>query len=158
MTILPVDRHGFEQEKGNDVTQEMIDEWVDTFAVHEIAIHRTNLKRNLQNEVKDSFLTNYTARTGPNGIVEIYKKHGITILDSGATVTTDIVDRLHEATQKVWIRENLPTFLACAAEGIKTRLNFYVNTSKVSDGDELLKVISVRIKELRGILDSLDHL
>jgi len=56
----------------------------------------------------------------------------------------------------VWIRDFLPTFLACAAEGIKTRLNFYVNTSNVSDGDELLKVISVRIKELRGILDSLD--
>ena len=56
----------------------------------------------------------------------------------------------------MWIRDFLPTFLACAAEGIKTRLNFYVNTSNVSDGDELLKVISVRIKELRGILDSLD--
>ena len=146
-----------QQEKGIEVTQEMIDEWVDTFAVHEIAINRTNLKRNLfKTEVKDSFLTNYTARTGPNGIVEIYKKHGIIILDSGASVTTDIVDRLHEATQKVWIRDFLPTFLACAAEGIKTRLNFYVNTSNVSDGDELLKVISVRIKELRGILDSLD--
>ena len=85
-----------------------------------------------------------------------FTRINITILDSGATVTTDIVDRLHEATQKVWIRDFLPTFLACAAEGIKTRLNFYVNTSKVSDGDELLKVISVRIKELRGILDSLD--
>ena len=143
--------------KGIDVTQEMVDEWVDTFAVNEIAINRTNLKTYIfKDEVKDSFLNNYTDRTGPNGIVEIYKKHGITILDSGATVTTDIVDRLHEATQKVWIRDFLPTFLACAAEGIKTRLNFYVNTSKVSDGDELLKVISVRIKELRGILDSLD--
>lgn len=146
-----------QQENGIEVTQEMIDEWVDTFAVHEIAITRTNLKRYLfKNEVKDSFLTNYTSRTGPNGIVEVYKKHGIIILDAGATVTTDIVDRLHEATQKVWIRDFLPTFLACAAEGIKTRLNFYVNTSNVSDGDELLKVISVRIKELRGILDSLD--
>ena len=146
-----------QQESGFEVTQEMIDEWVDTFAVHEIAITRTNLKQYLfKSEVKDSFLTNYTSRTGPNGIVEVYKKHGIIILDAGVAVTTDIVDRLHEATQKVWIRDFLPTFLACAAEGIKTRLNFYVNTSNVSDGDELLKVISVRIKELRGILDSLD--
>lgn len=143
--------------KGIDVTQEMVNEWVDTFAIHEIAIQRTNLKTYIfKDEVKDSFLINYTDRTGPNGIVGIYKKQGITILDSGATITTDIVDRLHEATQKVWIRDFLPTFLACAAEGIKTRLNFYVNTSKVSDGDELLKVISARIKELRGILDSLD--
>jgi hypothetical protein len=135
----------------------MIDTWVDTFAIHEQAIQRTNLKRNLfKKEVKDSFLTNYTARSGPGGIVEIYKKHGIIILDSGATVTTKIVDRLYEASQKVWIRDFLPVFLANAAEGIKTRLNFYVNTSYVSDGDELLKTISARIKELRGMLDSLD--
>lgn len=146
-----------QQEKGLEVTQEMIDTWVDTFAIHEQAIQRTNLKRNLfKKEVKDSFLTNYTARSGPGGIVEIYKKHGIIILDSGATVTTKIVDRLYEASQKVWIRDFLPVFLANAAEGIKTRLNFYVNTSYVSDGDELLKTISARVKELRGMLDSLD--
>ena len=146
-----------QKEKGIDVTQEMVDEWVDTYAIHEIAINRTNLKTYIfKDEVKDSFLTNYTARSGPGGIVEIYKKHGITILDSGADVTTEIVDRLHEATQKVWIRDFLPTFLACAAEGIKTRLNFYVNTKDINDGNELLKVISVRIKELRGMLDSLD--
>jgi hypothetical protein len=146
-----------QQEKGLEVTQEMIDAWVDTFAVHEISINRTNLKRNLfKKEVKDSFLTNYTARSGPGGIVEIYKKHGIIILDSGATVTTKIVDRLYEASQKVWIRDFLPVFLANAAEGIKTRLNFYVNTSNVADGDELLKTISSRVKELRGMLDSLD--
>lgn len=146
-----------QKEKGIDVTQEMVDEWVDTFAINEIAINRTNLKTYIfKDEVKDSFLTNYTARSGPGGIVEIYKKHGIIILDSGATVTTKIVDRLYEASQKVWIRDFLPVFLANAAEGIKTRLNFYVNTSYVSDGDELLKTISARVKELRGMLDSLD--
>jgi len=146
-----------QKEKGIDVTQEMVDEWVDTYAIHEIAINRTNLKTYIfKDEVKDSFLTNYTARSGPGGIVEIYKKHGITILDSGAVVTTEIVDRLYEASQKVWIRDFLPVFLANAAEGIKTRLNFYVNTKDIDDGNELLKVISVRIKELRGMLDSLD--
>ena len=58
--------------------------------------------------------------------------------------------------KKVWIRDFLPVFLDNAANGIKTRLNFYVNTSNIADADELLKVIAVRIKELRGILDSLD--
>tara|TARA_B000000557_G_scaffold242142_1_gene222144 strand:- start:2556 stop:3875 length:1320 start_codon:yes stop_codon:yes gene_type:complete len=146
-----------QKERGIDVTQEMVNEWVDTFAVNEIAINRTNLKTYIfKDEVKDSFLTNYTQRSGPAGLIEIFKKHNIIILDSGATVTTEIVDRLYEASQKVWIRDFLPVFLANAAEGIKTRLNFYVNTKDVADGNELLKVISTRIKELRGMLDSLD--
>jgi len=146
-----------QKEKGIIITQQMVDEWVDKFAVNEIAVNRTNLKRQIfKKEVKDSFLTNYTQRTGPNGIVEIYRKHGYMILDGGADVTTKVVDRLYEASQKVWIRDFLPVFLANAADGIKTRLNFYVNTTNVADGDELLQTISVRIKELRQILDSLD--
>lgn len=148
-----------QKEKGINVTQEMVDDWVDTFAINEIAINRTNLKKNIfKKEIKDSFLTNYTQRTGPSGIVEIYRKHGITILDGGAIVTTKVVDRLYEASQKVWIRDFLPVFLANAADGIKTRLNFYVNTTYVADGQELLQTISVRIKELRQILDSLDSI
>ena len=51
-----------------------------------------------------------------------------------------------------------PYFLLMPLRGIKTRLNFYVNTSYESDGDELLKTISARVKELRGMLDSLDVL
>ena len=47
-----------QNEKGIDVTQEMVDEWVDTFAINEIAINRTNLKTYIfKDEVKDSFLT-----------------------------------------------------------------------------------------------------
>lgn len=146
-----------QKEQDKKVTQEMVNKWVDTFAVNEIAINRTHLKTQIfKDEVKDSFLTNYTNRTGPNGIVETYRKHNIYILDSGATITTKVVDRLYEASQKVWIRDFFPIFLANAAEGIKTRLNFYVNTTNVSDGDELLGVISARIKELRGMLDNLD--
>ena len=143
--------------RGIEVTQEMVNLWVDKFAVNEVAINRTNLKKNIfKNEIKDSFLTNYTVRKGPGGIVYEFKKHGIVILDSSAVVTTTIVDRLYEASQKVWIRDFLPVFLRNAANGIKTRLNFYVNTGNVSDANELLNVISVRIKELRDILDSLD--
>ena len=146
-----------QKEKGEEVTQERVDWWVDTFAKNEQAVNRTNLKRNIfKDEVKDEFLTNYTVRKGPGGVIYEFRKHGIVILDSSAEITTTIVDRLYEASQKVWIRDFLPVFLDNAANGIKTRLNFYVNTSNIADADELLKVIAVRIKELRGILDSLD--
>jgi len=146
-----------QQEKGITVTQEMVDEWVDKFAVNEIAINRTNLKKQIfKKEIKESFLTNYTQRSGPGGIVEVFNKHGIVILDSSAVVTTKVVNRLYEASQKVWLRDFLPVFLSNAANGIKTVVNFYVNTTNVSDGDELLNVINVRIKEVYGILDSLD--
>jgi hypothetical protein len=146
-----------QQEKGITVTQEMVDEWVEKFAANEIAIQRTNLKKQIfKQEVKNSFLTNYTARAGRGGIVEVFKEHGIVILDSGAIVTTKVVNRLYEASQKVWLRDFLPVFLDNAANGIKTVVNFYVNTTNVSDGDELLSVIKVRVKEVFGIIDSLD--
>jgi hypothetical protein len=146
-----------QQEKGITVTEEMVDEWVEKFAANEIAIQRTNLKKQIfKQEVKDSFLTNYTQRSGPGGIVEVFKKHGVVILDSGAIVTTKVVNRLYEASQKVWLRDFLPVFLDNAANGIKTVVNFYVSTKDIADGDELLRTIKVRVKEVLSILDSLD--
>ena len=143
MVLLPTmmtTRHGElpgynrQQEKGIDVTQQMIDEWVDTFAVHETALTRHNLKKNIFNvEVKDSFLTNYTRPQ----VVRFYSNCNLVILDGGAQVTTKIVDRLFEASQKVWLRDFLPTFFANAAKGIKTRLNFYVNTTNINTADEI---------------------
>ena len=141
-----------QQEKGVDVTQQMIDEWVDTFAVHEAALTRHNLKKNIFNvEVKDSFMTNYTRP----GVVRFFKDCNFFILDGGAEVTTKIVDRLFEASQKVWLRDFLPTFFANVAKGIKTRLNFYVNTTNINTADEIETVINNRLDELDNIFDNL---
>ena len=141
-----------QQEKGIDVTQEMIDEWVEMFAVHETALTRHNLKKNIFNvEVKDSFLTNYTRPQ----VVRFYSNCNLVILDGGAQVTTKIVDRLFEASQKVWLRDFLPTFFANAAKGIKTRLNFYVNTTNINTADEIELLINNRLDELDGIFDNL---
>ena len=141
-----------QQEKGNNVTQNMIDEWVETFAVHETALTRHNLKKNIFNvEVKDSFLTNYTRPQ----VVRFYSNCNLTILDGGAQVTTKIVDRLFEASQKVWLRDFLPTFFANTAKGIKTRLNFYVNTTNINTADEIEILINNRLDELDSIFDNL---
>ena len=141
-----------QQEKGIDVTQEMIDEWVKTFAVHETALTRHNLKKNIFNvEVKDSFLTNYTRPQ----VVRFYSNCNLVILDGGAQVTTKIVDRLFEASQKVWLRDFLPTFFANVAKGIKTRLNFYVNTTNVNTAEEVEILINNRLDELDSIFDNL---
>ena len=142
-----------QQEKGISVTQNMIDEWVDKFAVHEAALTRHNLKKNIFNfEVKDSFLTNYTRPQ----VVRFYSHCNFVILDSGAEVTTKIVDRLFEASQKVWLRDFLPTFFANAAKGIKTRLNFYVNTTNINTADEIETLINNRLDELDSILANLN--
>ena len=144
-----------QQEKGIDVTQEMIDKWVETFAVHETALTRHNLKKNIFNlELKDSFLTNYTRPQ----VVRFYSNCNLVILDGGAEVTTKIVDRLFEASQKVWLRDFLPTFFANAAKGIKTRLNFYVNTSSINTADEIETLINNRLDELDSILDNLSSI
>ena len=142
-----------QQEKGISVTQNMIEEWVDKFAVHESAVTRHNLKKNIFNvEVKDSFLTNYTRPQ----VVRFYSHCNFVILDSGAEVTTKIVDRLFEASQKVWLRVFLPTFFANAAKGIKTRLNFYVNTTNINTADEIETLINNRLDELDSILANLN--
>ena len=141
-----------QQEKGIDVTQDMIEEWVETFAVHETALTRHNLKKNIFNrEVKDSFLTNYT-RTQ---VVRFFSNSNLVILDGSAQVTTKVVDRLFEAGQKVWLRDFLDNFFANAAKGIKTRLNFYVNTTNINNADEIELLINNRLDELDSILDNL---
>ena len=141
-----------QQEKGITVTQNMIDNWVDTFAVHETGLTRYNLKKNIFNaEVKDSFLTNYTRPQA----VRFFKGCNFTILDGGVQVTTTIVDRLFEASQKVWLRDFLPTFFANVAKGIKTRLNFYVNTTNVNTAEEIEILINNRLDELDSIFDNL---
>jgi len=141
-----------QQEKGVDVTQQMIDEWVETFAVHETALNRHNLKKNIFNvEVKDSFMTNYTRP----GAVRFFKDCNFFIFDGGAQITTKIVDRLFEASQKVWLRDFLPTFFANVAKGIKTRLNFYVNTTNINTADEIETLINNRLDELDSIFDNL---
>lgn len=141
-----------QQEKGITVTQNMIDGWVETFAVHEIGLTRYNLKKNILNaEVKDSFLTNYTRPQA----VRFFKGCNFTILDGGVQVTTTIVDRLFEASQKVWLRDFLPTFFANVAKGIKTRLNFYVNTTNVNTAEEVEILINNRLDELDSIFDNL---
>ena len=144
-----------QQEKGIDVTQAMIDEWVETFAVHETALTRHNLKKNIFNrEVKDSFLTNYTRPQ----VVRFYSNCNLVILDGGAQISTKIVDRLFEASQKVWLRDFLPTFFANAAKGIKTRLNFYVNTTNINTADEIELLINNRLDELDSIFDNLSSI
>jgi len=141
-----------QQEKGITVTQNMIDNWVDTFAVHETGLTRYNLKKNIFNaELKESFLTNYTRPQ----VVRFYSNCKVTILDGGAEVKTKIVDRLFEASQKVWLRDFLPTFFANAAKGIKTRLNFYVNTTNINTADEIELLINNRLDELDSIFDNL---
>ena len=144
-----------QQEKGIDVTQVMIDEWVETFAVHETALTRHKLKKNIFNrEVKDSFLTNYTRPQ----VVRFYSNCNLVILDGGAQISTKIVDRLFEASQKVWLRDFLPTFFANAAKGIKTRLNFYVNTTNINTADEIELLINNRLDELDSIFDNLSSI
>lgn len=142
-----------QKNKGLTVSQSDVDAWVDKFAKNETSANRTKLKKQIFNNTeKHSFLTNYTRSQA----VRLFKGCNFTILDKNDQIVTDVVDRLYEAGQDVWIRDFLPTFLRDAAKGIKTRLNFYLNTSNVSDGLAVIRLIDNRIAQLDDILDNLD--
>lgn len=142
-----------QKNKGLTVTQENVDAWVDKFAVKETFANRSKLKAQIFNNTeKHSFLTNYSRSQA----IRLFKNWNYVVLDKNDQIVTDVVDRLYEASQDVWIRDFLPTFLRDAAKGIKTRLNFYVNTSKVADGLAVIKNIENRISQLEEILNNLD--
>jgi hypothetical protein len=142
-----------QKQKDLVVTQEDVNAWVDKYAKNETSFTRTNLKKAIFNNTeKNSFLTNYSRSQA----VRFFKNCNITILDKNDQIITDTVDRLYEAGQDVWMRDFLPTFLRDAANGVKTRLNFYVNTSNAKDGLAVLKMIENRLSQLDDILDNLD--
>jgi len=144
-----------QKNKGLTVSQEDVDTWVDKYAKNETSSNRTNLKKQIFNNTeKSSFLTNYTR----SQVIRLFKNCNFAILDTNDQVVTDVVDRLYEAGQNVWIRDFLPTFLRDAAKGIKTRLNFYVNTTHAKDGRAIIKMIDNRLTQLDEILDNLDKI
>ena len=103
---------------------------------------------------KEQGSTNFTR----SQVIKFFKNCNYTILDKNDQIVADVVDRLYEASQDVWIRDFLPTFLRDVAKGTKTRLNFYVNTSntKVKDGRSIVKMVENRLSQLDEILDNLD--
>lgn len=142
-----------QKQKDLVVTQEDVDAWVDKYAKNETSLSRTNLKKAIFNNTeKSSFLTNYTR----SQVIRLFKNYNFVILDKNDQIVTDVVDRLYEASQDVWIRDFLPTFLRDASKGIKTRLNFYVNTTHAKDGLAIIKMIENRIDQLEDILNNLD--
>jgi hypothetical protein len=146
-----------QRQKGKDltVTQEDVNAWVDKYAKNETSQNRTNLKKYIFNNTeKNSFLTNYTR----SQVVRFFKNCNFVILDKNDQVVTNVVDRLYEASQDVWIRDFLPTFLRDTAKGLTTRLNFYVNTSNAKDGLAVTKMIENRLSQLDEIFDNLDKI
>ena len=136
--------------------QKDVNAWVDKFAEYECSRFRTDLKKSIFNKsCKSKFLTNYS-RTQVKDF--FLKKENINILDSDARVNGKTVYRLFEASQNVFIRDFLPTFLDDAAKKITTVLNFYVNTSnkEVKDAESLQVCINKRLSELNDIFKNLD--
>lgn len=144
-----------QKNKGLTITQEDVNVWVDKYAKNESSKDRTNLKKSIFNNTeKHSFLTNYSRSQA----IRFFKNCNFTILERNDQVLTEIVDRLYEAGQDVWIRDFFPVFLRDAAKGIKTRVNFYVNTSHAADGLAVIKMIDNRIAQLEDMLDNLDKI
>ena len=134
--------------------QKDVNKWVDKFAKHESSRFRTDLKKSIFNKsCKSKFLTNY----GRGDVVKYFKDEAdITILDSDSEVKTKEVHRLFEASQNVFLRDFMPTFLKNAAKGITTVLNFYVGTGNIQDADGIQICIDNRLKEIDDILKNLD--
>lgn len=144
-----------QKNKGLTITEEDVNSWVDKYAKNETSSNRSNLKKQIFNNTeKSSFLTNYTR----SQVIRLFKNCNFAILDKNDQVVSDVVDRLYEAGQEVWIRDFLPTFLRDVTKGIKTRLNFYVNTAHAKDGLAVIKMIDNRLTQLDDILDNLEKI
>ena len=155
--ILFVER---KKNAGIRITQELVNAWVDEFAANESSRNRTALKNAIfTNTGKSAWLISATRSDMKNLLV---LKKGWVVRDSTYNLTFNddeekVVDRLFEAGQKVFLRDFLPVFFRDAAEGIKTRLHFYVTTTKVKDGNALLNLIKTRINQLYGVINSLEE-
>lgn len=152
-----------QQDKNITVTQKMVDDWVDTFACDESSITRVNLKRNIfKEELEDSDLVNYMNKRNSKsshkkgGLLYEFEKYGITIYNSDHTVPDNIktVDRLYEASQPVWLRDFCIPFMKSFHQNKKTRVNYYINTRNVTDGNELLKNIRDSLSLLEEFISS----
>ena len=155
--ILFVER---KKNAGMLISQELVDAWVDKFAVNEKKALRTKLKNAIfHNTGKSAWLISAT-RSDMIDLLVLTK--GLIVRDAAYNlVFTDgeerVVDRLFEASQKVFLRDFLPIFFRDASKGIKTRLHFYVTTTNVKDGAALMKVVKTRINELYEVISSLEN-
>lgn len=155
--ILFVER---KKNEGVRITQELVNAWVDKFAVNEKTQQRTKLKNSIFNNTgKSAWLV---SATRSDMIDLLVLRKGWVVRDAAynlvfANDEERVVDRLFEASQKVFLRDFLPVFFRDAAAGIKTRLHFYVTTTNIKDGNALLKVIKTRINELYGVIGSLEE-
>lgn len=149
----------FIERKKNDeieITPELVSAWVEKFATNETKFDRTNLKKAIFNNTgKSAFLASISRNDVADMLV---LDKGFVIRDSGYKLEDDtkIVYRLHEASQKVFLRDFLPIFFDAASRGIKTVVNFYVTTSNVKDANELRKVVETRKQEVYRIISSLE--
>jgi len=154
--ILFVERR---KNEGILISQELVNAWVDRYAANEKVRTRSNLKTAIFNNTgKSAWLI---SATRSDMIDLLVLKKGWVVRDAAynlvfANGEEKVVDRLFEASQKVFLRDFLPLFFRDASEGIKTRLHFYVTTTNIKDGNALLKVIKTRINELYGVINSLE--
>lgn len=151
--ILFIER---KKNEGVEITAELVSAWVEKFAANETKLSRTNLKKAIFNNTgKTAFL----ASVSRNDAIDML------VLDKGFVVresdykledNVKIVHRLHEASQKVFLRDFLPIFFDAASKGIKTVVHFYVTTSNVKDGNDLRKVVETRKQEVYRVISSLE--
>ena len=155
--ILFVER---KKNEGFVISQELVNAWVDKFARNEIAKTRTNLKKAIfNNTTKSAWLI---AGDRQQVIDELLLTRGWIVRNADyKIVKTDgylyTVDRLFEASQKVFLRDFLPRFLKDAKNGVKTRLHFYVTTTNVKDGAALKKTVQTRIAEIMDVLSDMEE-
>ena len=151
--ILFIER---KKNEGVEITSELVSAWVEKFAVNETKLSRTNLKKAIFNNTgKTAFLSSVSR----NDVIDmLVLDKGFVIRESNykLEVGTKTVYRLHEASQKVFLRDFLPIFFDAASRGIKTVVNFYVTTSNVKDANELRKVVETRKQEVYQIISSLE--
>lgn len=140
--LLPQDR----------VTLDEVREWVNDIADWETEEKQEKLTDAIYNSTeKPLFLAFFTRAQA----AKFLGNNGVRITASTANVKGKTVNRLVSAMAVVHIhRDFVPQFMKDMEKGIKTRVNFYVNTNSIEDSKGVKNHIDQRVNEIEEWIES----
>ena len=134
--------------KEDRVSQDEVREWVKDIADWETSDRQTKLTTAIYNSTEKPGFLSFFSRAQA---AKFLGNNGIRITPAAKDVKGNTVNRLISAMEVVHVhRDFIPLFMTDMERGIKTRVNFYVNTNNIEDEYAVVSLIQARIKEIEA--------
>tara|TARA_Y100001970_G_scaffold217081_1_gene265812 strand:- start:256 stop:1344 length:1089 start_codon:yes stop_codon:yes gene_type:complete len=134
--------------KEDRVSQDEVREWVKDIADWETSDRQTKLTTAIYNSTEKPGFLSFFSRAQA---AKFLGNNGIRITPAAKDVKGNTVNRLISAMEVVHVhRDFIPLFMTDMEKGIKTRVNFYVNTNNIEDEYAVVSLIQARIKEIEA--------